>query len=232
MNTSILIIDDDRKLLELLCQYLGNYQFIVHTAETAEKGLALLEKENIDLVVLDIMLPGMDGFETCRRIRAKSLLPVIMLTARGDASDRIVGLELGADDYLPKPFDPRELIARIKAVLRRQDGYDADRDTGNKGIIRKGPFLLDNDRRTVSRDGTEISLTTVEFDMLRIFMQNSGIVLSRDKLLELVRDKDYMPFDRSIDVHVSRLRQKIEVDPKKPVYVKTVWGVGYTFTVK
>ncbi|MFC1851759.1 response regulator [candidate division CSSED10-310 bacterium] len=234
METTILFIDDDLKLLDLLCHYFQDYHYKILTATNGTAGINILNTDKVDLIILDIMLPGQDGFEICRQIRSESDIPIIMLTARGDELDRIVGLELGADDYLPKPFNPRELLARIKAVLRRQtavpDGLD--RAEHKQQLVVKGPFQLDKNRRIVSKDGTTLSLTTVEFNMLSVFLHNIGIVLSRDRLLDLVRDRDYLPFDRSIDVHISRLRQKIEVDPKKPHFIKTVWGVGYVFTVE
>lgn len=232
MSTHILVIDDDIKLCQLLVEYLADFDFHVTTAHSAEEGMTVFHRESPALIILDIMLPGKDGFEICRELRRRSSIPIIMLTARGDSSDRIVGLEIGADDYLPKPFNPRELVARIKAVLRRKSEFSQTDDSGpgNK-IVEKGPFELDIERRILKVLNRVVELTTVEFEIMRIFMQNSGIVLSRDRLLELSRDRDYLPFDRSMDVHISRLRQKIEADPKRPEYIKTVWGVGYVFSL-
>lgn len=229
VKKNILIIDDDEKILRLLEQYLLDYNFEIFTANDGNSGMLILEKKKIDLIVLDIMLPGKDGFEICRQIRTNSSVPIIMLTARGDDMDRIIGLEIGADDYLSKPFNPRELVARIKAVLRRQTLHENTKQASS--VIEKGSLHLDYAQRKLSKKGIGIELSTAEFNLLSVFMKNSGIVLSRDRLLDLTKERDYFPFDRSIDVQVSRLRQKIEDNPKNPIIIKTVWGVGYVFTI-
>ena len=220
---TILVIDDDERLRELVAEYLSSRGFAVQTAEDGEAGLAVLASQSPDLVVLDVMMPGRDGFEMVKEIRKDSRVPIIMLTARGDETDRIVGLELGADDYLPKPFNPRELLARIQAVLRRSD--DADEHSTR---LTAGPLVIDVDRRQVELDGRPIELTTTEFEILRTMVANAGRVISRERLMELARGEDFASFDRSVDVHVSHIRKKLGDDPRKPTFVKTVRGVGYT----
>ncbi|MBN2384941.1 response regulator [bacterium] len=229
-KNKVLIIDDDVRLLALLEQYLTDYDLEIVTASTPIEGLRFFEQRGCDLVVLDIMMPGLDGFEVCRRLRKVSDVPVIMLTARGDTSDRIVGLELGADDYMPKPFEPRELVARIKAVLRRRAVSSGVSTEKSANPLIAGDLVVQLERRTVIRAGRQLELTGAEFELLTFLIKNKGIVLSRNRLLDVLSGRDYLPFDRSIDVHISRLRQKIEDDPKKPHYIKTVWGVGYVFT--
>ncbi len=222
---TILVIDDDERLRELVAEYLSTRGFSVQTAEDGDAGLARIASAAPDLVVLDVMMPGRDGFEVVREIRKDSKIPIIMLTARGDDTDRIVGLELGADDYLPKPFNPRELLARIQAVLRRTDDSTPDPTTGR---LRAGPLTIDVDRRHVELDGRPIELTTTEFEILRTMVANAGRVIGRDRLMELARGEDFASFDRSVDVHISHIRKKLGEDPRKPIYVKTVRGVGYT----
>jgi two-component system phosphate regulon response regulator OmpR len=221
MTARVLVIDDDRKLCGLLSAYLGGVGFTVSTAHDADAGLATLRAERPDVVVLDVMLPGMDGFELCRVIRRTSAVPVIMLTARGDVTDRVVGLELGADDYVPKPFEPRELVARIQAVLRR----------GRSGgeVWSFGALLVDAERRSAYLDGRPLPLTTAEFDLLELLIRSRGRVLTRASILDGVRGESWDAFDRSIDVLVSRLRQKLQDDPRQPRYVRTVRGAGYAF---
>jgi DNA-binding response OmpR family regulator len=197
----------------------------VTASSTAREGLALLRRESFDALVLDIMLPDLDGFEVCRRVRAESDVPVLMLTARGDETDRIVGLELGADDYLPKPFNPRELHARLRAILRRRAAPGARR----AGVLRFGRLEIDCDARVVRVDGAERPLTSHQFDLLRVLAESAGRVLSREALMQRVRREDLEAFDRSIDVHVSRIRAAIEDDPKHPRRILTVRGVGYVF---
>jgi len=223
----VLIIDDDEKLVDLVREYLEPHGFDTTAAHDGETGLETLGRLEPDLLILDVMLPGLDGFEVCRRARATSSVPILMLTARGEETDRIVGLELGADDYLPKPFNPRELLARIKAILRRAEST-AEASSGDR--IEAGPVLLDMGTRTVTVRGELVELTTAEFDLLRILMSAAGRVLSRDQLMEQLHGTSWSYYDRSIDVHVSRIRQKIEENPRRPRLLKTVRSVGYQFT--
>jgi DNA-binding response OmpR family regulator len=223
---AVLIIDDDERLVALLREYLGPHGFETRAAHDGPAGLEAVAGRPPDLVVLDVMLPGLDGFEVCRRIRATSAVPIIMLTARGEETDRIVGLELGADDYLPKPFNPRELLARIKAILRRVEAR-ADEPAGERIVV--GPVSLDVGARTVEVRGAPVELTTAEFDLLRVLMAAAGRVLSRDQLMESLHGTSWSYFDRSIDVHVSRIRQKIEESPRRPRLLRTIRGVGYQF---
>jgi two-component system phosphate regulon response regulator OmpR len=220
---TILVIDDDEKLNALLVDYLGNFGYTVKTATHPDKGLKLLTRQAPDLVILDIMLPGRDGFEVCREIRKTSTVPVIMLTARGEVTDRIVGLELGADDYLPKPFEPRELVARIQTVLRRVT------TPVPTGTIRSGDIEIDPNTHAVQLRGKPVELTTLEFKLLLLFMRSPGTVLSRDRIMDELCGMDWEVYDRSIDVLISRLRQKLGDDPRQPVYIRTVWGSGYKF---
>ncbi len=218
----VLVIDDDPGLRELLAEYLGGRGFETATAADGPTGLEAARAGSHDLVVLDIMLPGLDGLGVLRELRTTSQVPVIMLTARGDDVDRIVGLELGADDYLAKPFNPRELVARIQAVLRRGGVPDTAQP------LRAGPLLVDPDRRSVRLDGDPIELTTTEFELLRVLVARAGRVVPRERLMELARGEDYASFDRSVDVHVSHIRRKLGDDPRSPRLIKTVRGVGYT----
>ena len=234
MDTSphILVVDDDKEIRELLARFLAKHGLRVSVAADGRAMAGALNDWRIDLVVLDIMLPGQDGLTMCRNLRAgNSALPIIMLTAMGEETDRIVGLEMGADDYLAKPFNPRELLARIKAVLRRAEGRS---DTG---AADGGPMLgfagwgLDVEKRELhSPDGVMVPLSGGEFELLTAFATHPGRVLSRDQLLDLARGREAQPFDRSIDVQVSRLRRKIEADPRQPKLIKTVRGGGYMFT--
>ena len=220
---TLLVVDDDERLRSLLAEYLGGRGYAVLTAEGGEAGLARLRSGGVDLVVLDVMMPDLDGFEVCRRLRSFSKVPVIMLTARGDELDRIVGLEIGADDYLPKPFNPRELLARIQAVLRRTEASpEVD------GTLRAGPLSVDVDRRAVTLNGDRLTLTTTEFEILRTLVANAGRVIPRERLMELARGEEWAAFDRSVDVHISHLRRKLGDDSRQPVFIKTVRGVGYT----
>ena len=223
MAESLLIVDDDVRLTAMLADYLAASGFKVDRAATAHEGLSALEKRAYDGVVLDIMLPDLDGFEVCRRLRARSDVPVLMLTARGDDTDRIVGLEIGADDYLPKPFNPRGLLARIKAILRRRvEARPVD-------ILRFGRLEIDKGARSVRLDGQDRVLTSHQFDLLVALADNAGRVLARERLMDLVRGSELEAFDRSIDVHVSRIRAAIETDPKHPKRILTVRGAGYVF---
>ncbi len=223
---AVLIIDDDERLVALLREYLEPHGFEARGAHDGASGLESVARRPPDLVVLDVMLPGLDGFEVCRRIRATSAVPIIMLTARGEETDRIVGLELGADDYLPKPFNPRELLARMRAILRRAETRPDERP-GERIVV--GPVALDAGARSVEVRGAPVELTTAEFDLLRTLMTAAGRVLSRDQIMESLHGTSWSYFDRSIDVHVSRIRQKIEESPRQPRLLKTVRGVGYQF---
>lgn len=223
MKKKLLVIDDDQKLNSLLKEYLSRFDFEVQAVTHPDKALQVLKRSQPDIIILDVMLPDTDGFELCRIIRKSWNIPIIMLTARGDVTDRVVGLELGADDYLPKPFEPRELVARIQAVLRR--GV-ADKPTG---ILKCRELTIDFDRRVVSLQGKNLDLTTAEFELLAFFVRNPGKVLTRDRIMEEIRGLDWEAFDRSVDVLVSRLRQKIGDDPRQALYIKTIWGTGYRF---
>ncbi len=241
MNTSahILIVDDDKEIRDLLARFLDKHGLRVTVAADGRDMKKALADWKIDLIVLDLMLPGEDGLTLCRNLRSESSIPVIMLTAMGEEMDRIVGLEMGADDYLAKPFNPRELLARIKAVLRRADELPqaSDRGTGDDGdrdrVYVFSGWNLDAQRRDlISPDGVMVSLSGGEFELLMAFVSHPGRVLSRDQLLDLARGREAQPFDRSMDVQVSRLRHKIEIDPKNPALIKTVRSGGYMFTAK
>ena len=223
--TAALLIDDDARLGALVAEYLGKHEIAVTVAADGERGLAALRRDRFEVVLLDVMLPGADGFEVCRRIRATAglaALPIIMLTARGEDVDKIVGLELGADDYLAKPFNPRELLARIRAVLRRGRTVPAAAPR-----FRAGRLEIDFEAREVTVDGARHVLTSYEFDLLATLARAAGRVLSREQLLDALKGADYESFDRSIDVHISKLRSKLEPNPREPRYIKTVRGVGY-----
>ncbi len=223
MTDRILLIEDDVRLAEMVKNYLGEAGFSVTVAHTGGNGIALHGRDGCDALVLDLMLPDMDGLEVCRRIRASARTPILMLTARGDAMDRVVGLEMGADDYLPKPFEPRELLARLRAILRRAKG-DAPSE-----VLRFGRLEIDLGARQVRLDGEERPLTSYQFALLAVLAQHAGRVMSRDAIMDLVRHDKLEAFDRSIDVHISRIRAAIEDDPKKPRRVITVRGAGYVF---
>jgi len=219
----ILLVDDDTELTSLLGEFLRREGFTVDSEHEGNRGLAHAQQPGLDLVVLDVMLPGIDGFEILKRLRATSKVPVMMLTARGEDVDRIVGLELGADDYLPKPFNPRELAARIRAVLRRYE----PRLPAVGGRVEVGGVLLDPGTRQVIASGAPVELTTFEFDILELLMRNAGHVLSRDTLMENFYNRKATPFDRSIDMHISHLRKKLE---NGDALIKTIRGVGYQFS--
>jgi two-component system phosphate regulon response regulator OmpR len=228
--TKILVVDDDVRLRDLLTRYLGEQGFQVASLADARDIDKKLQRDPPHLVVLDLMLPGEDGLSVCRRLRgAGETVPIIMLTAKGEEVDRIVGLEMGADDYLPKPFNPRELVARIHAVLRRQLDRLAPGAPGEEGSVPFGPFALDLSARALLKDGTSISLTTGEFSLLKVFVQHPRQPLAREKLMMLARGRDHEVFDRAIDVQVSRLRKLIEPDPANPRFIQTVWGFGYVY---
>src|SRR6185503_11108719 len=219
----ILLIEDDTRLAEMVRDYLGEAGFRVTRAADGAAGLSLHSREPFDAIVLDLMLPDMDGLKVCSQIRARASTPILMLTARGDAMDRVVGLEMGADDYLPKPFEPRELLARLKAILRRSK---ADRKSE---VLRFGRLEVDRDAREVRLDGEARPLTSYQFDVLLVLAEHAGRVMSRDVLMDLLKAQPLEAFDRSIDVHISRIRAAIEDDAKKPRRVITVRGAGYVF---
>ena len=223
MNPTVLIIDDDEKLNRLLHDFLGDFGYNTLSATHPAEGLLLVKKKTPDLVILDVMMPDMDGFEVCKAIRQEHTVPIIMLTARGEVTDKIVGLELGADDYLAKPFEPRELVARIHSVLRRARKID---DTGPQTF---GRLEIDFAKHLVKLDGDVVDLTTNEFVALAFLVKNAGKVLDRDQILQELRGMDCDAFNRSVDITMSRLRQKLKDDPRTPSFIKTVWGTGYVF---
>lgn len=227
----ILIVDDDPRLRDLLRRYLGENGFNVLVSENGEAMKRLWVREHFDVLILDLMMPGEDGLAILKRLRAeKDMTPVIMLTARGEDVDRILGLELGADDYLGKPFNPRELLARIHAVLRRRPRQDAPGAPSMENqVVKFGDFELDLGTRVLKKNGEIVPLTTGEFAVLKAFARHPRQPLSRDKLMEMARGREYEAFDRSLDVQVSRLRKLLEPDPSKPRYLQTVWGLGYVF---
>lgn len=230
-NPKILVVDDDPRLRDLLRRYLGENGFQVQVADGAASMNRLWLREPFDALILDLMMPGEDGLAILKRLRAqKDMTPVIMLTARGEEIDRIVGLELGADDYIAKPFNPRELLARIHAVLRRRPAPDAPGAPSRENeIVTFGDFELDLGTRVLKKKGEPVPLTTGEFAVLKAFARHPRQPLSRDKLMEMARGREYEAFDRSLDVQVSRLRKLIEPDSSKPRYLQTVWGLGYVF---
>ena len=227
----ILIVDDDPRLRDLLRRYLGENGFNVLVSENGEAMKRLWVREHFDVLILDLMMPGEDGLAILKRLRAeKDMTPVIMLTARGEDVDRILGLELGADDYLGKPFNPRELLARIHAVLRRRPRQDAPGAPSMENeVVKFGDFELDLGTRVLKKNGEIVPLTTGEFAVLKAFARHPRQPLSRDKLMEMARGREYEAFDRSLDVQVSRLRKLLEPDPSKPRYLQTIWGLGYVF---
>lgn len=225
MPEHILMIEDDDALSSMLSEYLGGYGIAVAIAPTLEQGRAQLAGAKFDALLLDVMLPDGDGLDMCREVRAQSDIPILMLTARGAETDRIVGLEIGADDYLPKPFNPRELLARLRAVLRRRLSPHAARTR----VLRFGRLEIDRDARTVSVDADIKTLTAYQFDLLVALAENAGKVLSREALMDRARGEELVAFDRSIDVHVSRIRMAIEDDPRHPRRIITVRGAGYVF---
>lgn len=226
----ILIVDDERDIREPLARYVAKHGYRASTAKDASDARRQLKAGAIDLVILDIMMPGEDGLSLCRHLRETAAIPVILLTAMAEETDRIVGLEMGADDYVVKPFNPRELLARIKSVLRRTNALPPDRDAIAKDWIEFAGWRLDTKQRHLTgADDVVVPLSTAEFQLLLAFIKHPQMVLTRDQLLDLTKGRDAMPFDRSIDNAVSRLRRKIEPDPKSPSIIKTHWGGGYSF---
>ncbi len=227
----ILVVDDDPRLRDLLRRYLTEQGFNVFVSEDSREMTKLWQREHFDLLVLDLMLPGEDGLSICRRLRGgHDNTPIIILTAKAEDIDRIVGLEMGADDYLSKPFNPRELLARINAILRRRgtEEHPGAPSQENESVV-FGPYTLNLSTRTLVQSGKQIPITTGEFSVLKVFSRYPKIPLSRDKLMELARGREYEAFDRSLDVQISRLRKLIEPNPSKPIFIQTVWGLGYVF---
>ncbi len=230
MTKKVLLVDDDEKLRKLLREYLEGYGFNVLTLADGSAVPETIRTKSPDMVILDIMLPKRNGLDVLNDIRMEFTVPVIMLTAKGDDADRIVGLELGADDYIPKPFNPRELLARINAVLRRLPGRDKSRAKRGEDIfIKAGGLILNRAKQILLIEDKEVDLSSTEFKLLEILMEHPNKVMSRDQLMDLARGRDFMAFDRSIDVHISKLRAKIETDPRSPKRIKTIWGTGYMF---
>jgi len=226
----VLVVDDDMRLRSLLERYLVEQGYQVRTAANSEQMDRLLERENFHMMVLDLMLPGEDGLSICRRLRQReNEIPIVMLTAKGDEVDRIIGLEMGADDYLPKPFNPRELLARIKAVLRRRTTEAPGAPSQEEQMVTFGKYSLNLATREMNADGQPMTLTSGEFAVLKSLVTHPRVPLSRDKLMNLARGRDYSALERSIDVQVSRLRRMLEDDPANPRYIQTVWGLGYVF---
>lgn len=225
MKNTVLVIDDDEKLNSLLKDYLRQFGYSVFAAAHPGQGLKMITEHAPDIIILDIMLPGMDGFEVCKEIRKTSDVPIIMLTARGEVTDRIVGLEIGADDYMPKPFEPRELLARLQSILRRVEGSKVNQRNG----AQFGSLRIDFDRQAAYFDEVDLELTTAEYEILSLLIKKQGKVLSRDRILDAIRGIEWEAFNRSVDVLISRLRQKLKDDPKNPRFIKTIWGSGYMF---
>jgi two-component system, OmpR family, phosphate regulon response regulator OmpR len=228
----VLVVDDDEKLLDLVIKFLAKEGFQVAGVGSGQKMDDYLSRHPVDMIVLDLMLPGEDGLSIARRLRANGTMPILMLSARGEDIDRIIGLEVGADDYLAKPFNPRELSARVKAILRRTQDFrqTGSHDGQSMEAYRFGPYVINLTTNSVSRGGEPVSLTFGEFSLLEAFVKNPNRVLSRDHLIELIKGYERSPFDRSIDVRVTRLRKKLELNPDRPQFIRTVWGRGYIFT--
>lgn len=232
MANKVLVIDDDTKLRKLLNEYLEENGFQVLGLEDGSQALKTIEESSPDIVILDVMLPGIGGLDLLKEINKKFSIPIIMLTAKGEETDRIIGLELGADDYIPKPFNPRELLARMRAVMRRvavEEDEGAAKD--NQRIIKAGGLTLDKAKQTVLKQDKkeEMELSSTEYRILEALMKKPNVVLSRDQIMSTARGRDFMAFDRSIDVHISKLRAKLEIDPRYPKLIRTVWGSGYMF---
>lgn len=227
-TAKLLVVDDDPEIRELTQAYLSQQGFTVACVESGEAMLAHLAGNSVDLIILDLMLPGEHGLNLARRLKHEDDIPIIIVSAQGDDVDRIVGLEVGADDYISKPFNPRELLARVRAVLRRAGRSREEREDGEDQLA-FGPFTLDQGAHQLLREGSQVPLTSGEFDLLAILAEHPNKVLHRDRILDLLTGAERSPFDRSIDVRVTRLRSKIELDPSNPVYIKTIWGKGYMF---
>ena len=224
---ALALIDDDPKILELTAKYLTDNSFIVHSGKSGKDLDEILKKYEADLIILDLMMPEESGLQVCQRLRVNEVvIPIIMLTAKGDEVDRIVGLEMGADDYLPKPFNPRELLARINAIIRRKETFSKKLSLKS---IKFGDFIFDIQNRNLTKNGKNISITTGEFDLLKVFAERPKQPLSRDQIMQLARGKELDVFDRSIDVQISRIRKLIEDHPNNPKYLQTKWGFGYIF---
>ncbi|MFO1074842.1 MAG: response regulator [Geminicoccaceae bacterium] len=229
----LLVVDDHRDIRDALARYLGKHGYRVSTAESAAAARRAIEAGRIELVVLDLMMPGEDGLALCRHLRARGDLPIIMLTAMAEDTDRVIGLEMGADDYVTKPFNPRELLARIKAVLRRTHSLPPQPTQPETRQLRFDRWIFDSARRElIGTDGVAVPLSTAEFLLLSAFLRHPGMVLTRDQLLDITRGREAAPFDRSVDNQVSRLRKKLERDPRRPELIKTHWGGGYSFTAE
>ncbi|WP_216831491.1 response regulator transcription factor [Alkalihalobacterium elongatum] len=226
MESKILIVDDDKEIRKLISVYLENEGMQTKQAESAIVALKLLENIDFDLIILDIMMPEMDGIEACMQIRQERNMPIIMLSAKSEDIDKIQGLASGADDYLSKPFNPLELIARVKSQLRRYKKYNNDKDN-NQTLIEIGDLKVNTDTRQVSVRGKDVRLTPKEFDILELLARNKGIVMSIGKIYEAVWKEDFFKSDNTVMVHITKIRDKLEEDPKHPIYIKTVWGVGY-----
>ena len=230
MEKKVLLVDDDEKLLKLVKEYLEGYGFRVVTLPDGSAVMKTIAAKSPDIVILDIMLPGKDGLAVLKEVRTEHAVPVIMLTAKGEHADRIVGLELGADDYLPKPFNPRELLARVRAVLRRPPHLDEMEGREDKAkLIKVGGMILNTAKQTLMVDDKEVELSSTEYKVLEALMKHPNVVMTRDQLMTLARGRDFMAFDRSIDVHISKLRAKLKPFPKYGKSIKTVWGTGYMF---
>ncbi|RMF94650.1 MAG: DNA-binding response regulator [Candidatus Schekmanbacteria bacterium] len=227
MKNHILIIEDDVKIVRNLKEYLPADEYSITHASDGQKGIEFFNENPPDLILLDIMLPELDGLEVCREIRKKSMVPIIMITAKGEETDVVVGLELGADDYITKPFSMRELLARIKAAIRRSK--EMNEISFHSEVVKYPTFSVNIPKREITKGKKKIQLTVTEYNLLSLFMKNPGKVFTRNSLIDFEKGKDNSPYDRSIDSHISHLRQKIEDDPKHPKYIKTVWGVGYKF---
>ena len=228
MKKRVLLLEDDRKITDLLTEYLSGFDYQVWSTSSPSSAREYLKRNHPDIAILDVMLPEEDGFTFLRTLRSQSDLPVIMLTARGDLTDRVVGLELGADDYMPKPFEPRELIARMSALLRRAEKRNPDTTPAEQNLRFANLEIL-SDARTVIFQGLELPMTGMEFDILYHLARNQGIVMSRDRLTELIHGEEFEPFNRTIDILVSRIRNKLGDDAANPRYIRTVRGVGYLF---
>lgn len=223
------MVDDDPEIRELIQAYLTKQGFTVHCVGSGEEMFEHLREHHADLIVLDLMLPGEHGLSLAGRLKSERDVPIVIISAQGDDVDRIVGLEVGADDYLSKPFNPRELLARVRAVLRRTGLHDSRTEAEATNVVRFGPYTLDQAAHRLAREGEDVPLTSGEFDLLCVFAAQPNKVLDRDRILDLLTGAERLPFDRSIDVRVTRLRGKIERDPGQPRYIRTIWGKGYMF---